>query len=179
MPALVRHPDTPCAAVTRIDASAIRDHPEILTLYFTLIGDLSGVAIPPERTPTRRDELWKQTCFEVFILKPDGGYLEFNFSPSSEWAAYEFDTYREAMRNAAVPPPQILYGMDAGQLSLRAELDFSNSMHLIPEGDLTMALTAVIEENSGAKSYWALKHPPGKPDFHHPDGFDLNLSAEG
>jgi hypothetical protein len=42
-----------------------------------------------------------------------------------------------------------------------------------------MEVSAVIEENSGAKSYWALKHPPGKPDFHHADGFDLTLSAEG
>ena len=178
MPALVRHPDTPCVAIQSIDASAIRDHPEILTLYFTLVGDLTSVAIPPERTPTRQDELWKQTCFEIFIRKPDGGYLEFNLSPSSEWAAYEFDAYREGMRNAAVFAPQILYGMDAGQLSLRAELDFTNSMHLISEGDLTMAITVVIEENSGAKSYWALKHPPGKPDFHHADGFMLDVAVE-
>jgi hypothetical protein len=33
----------------------------------------------------------------------------------------------------------------------------------------------VIEETNGAKSYWALKHPPGKPDFHHADGFVLEL----
>ena len=38
-----------------------------------------------------------------------------------------------------------------------------------------LALTAVIEETGGAKSYWALKHAPGKPDFHHADGFVLEL----
>jgi hypothetical protein len=33
----------------------------------------------------------------------------------------------------------------------------------------------VIEETSGGKSYWALAHPPGKPDFHHADGFVYEL----
>jgi hypothetical protein len=35
----------------------------------------------------------------------------------------------------------------------------------------------VIEEKSGLLSYWALKHPPGKPDFHHPDAFALEVEA--
>ena len=32
-----------------------------------------------------------------------------------------------------------------------------------------------IEDEAGALSYWALRHPPGKPDFHHPAGFALEL----
>jgi hypothetical protein len=35
----------------------------------------------------------------------------------------------------------------------------------------------VIEETNGRKSYWALAHPPGKPDFHHSDCFALGLPA--
>jgi hypothetical protein len=38
-----------------------------------------------------------------------------------------------------------------------------------------LGLAAVIEETSGRKSYWALAHPPGKPDFHHSDCFALEL----
>jgi hypothetical protein len=34
----------------------------------------------------------------------------------------------------------------------------------------------VIEETNGNKSYWALAHPAGKPDFHHADGFAYELS---
>jgi len=37
-------------------------------------------------------------------------------------------------------------------------------------------LSAVIEDISGGTSYWALAHPPGKPDFHHADGFALEFS---
>jgi hypothetical protein len=41
---------------------------------------------------------------------------------------------------------------------------------------LHLNLTAVIEEQSGQKSYWALTHPPeGPPDFHHPACFVLEL----
>jgi hypothetical protein len=35
----------------------------------------------------------------------------------------------------------------------------------------------VIEEVSGVFSYWALNHPPGEPDFHHPDAFALELEV--
>jgi hypothetical protein len=44
-----------------------------------------------------------------------------------------------------------------------------------PHAALRVALSAVIEEEGGMLSYWALKHPPGKPDFHHPDAFALEL----
>lgn len=40
---------------------------------------------------------------------------------------------------------------------------------------LQIGLSAVIEEMDGTKSYWALAHPAGKPDFHHPDCFTLEL----
>jgi hypothetical protein len=40
-----------------------------------------------------------------------------------------------------------------------------------------VGLSAVIEEVDGSKSYWALRHPPGQPDFHHRDCFALRLEA--
>ncbi len=43
--------------------------------------------------------------------------------------------------------------------------------------DWQIGLSAVIEEKAGAMSYWALNHPPGKPDFHHKDCFALTLPA--
>jgi hypothetical protein len=44
-----------------------------------------------------------------------------------------------------------------------------------PHASLALALSAVVEDEHGGLSYWALKHPPGKPDFHHPDLFVLHL----
>lgn len=40
-----------------------------------------------------------------------------------------------------------------------------------------LGLSAVIEEMGGTKSYWALAHPPGAPDFHHPTCFAATLPA--
>jgi len=56
--------------------------------------------------------------------------------------------------------------------------------HLDPPAALAAApvwrvgISAVIEDVSGAKAYWALKHPSGTPDFHHAESFALALSAE-
>ena len=36
---------------------------------------------------------------------------------------------------------------------------------------------AVVEESDGTRSYWALKHPPGRPDFHHAAAYALDLAA--
>jgi hypothetical protein len=33
----------------------------------------------------------------------------------------------------------------------------------------------VIEDADGSLSYWALAHPPGRPDFHHTEAFALDL----
>ncbi len=41
----------------------------------------------------------------------------------------------------------------------------------------TLGLSAVIQEVDGTKSYWALAHAPGPPDFHNPDCFIATLPA--
>ncbi|HZF44227.1 MAG TPA: hypothetical protein VEZ48_12550 [Sphingomonadaceae bacterium] len=53
------------------------------------------------------------------------------------------------------------------------DLDLSD----VPRLPLRLALSAVIEESAGRKSYWALAHPPGAPDFHHPACFAAELPA--
>jgi hypothetical protein len=40
-----------------------------------------------------------------------------------------------------------------------------------------LGLAAITEDTRGGKSYWALAHPSGKPDFHHFDCFAHELSA--
>ncbi|HEV2364639.1 MAG TPA: hypothetical protein VGS12_10645 [Caulobacteraceae bacterium] len=105
---------------------------------------------------------------------PEGdGYLEFNFSPSSEWAAYRFDSYRSGMRAAGVPPPRLLFERVESTLALSALLELGGSVS--SEGAWRVALSAVIEDTSGTLSYWALAHPAARPDFHHPEGFVLEL----
>ncbi len=139
------------------------------------------VSVPAPDGPTRTDGLWRTTCFELF-LKPIGSeaYIEFNFSPSTQWAAYAFDGYREGMRPLPLdvaphidPEP----ASDAQTHDLLFALEADVDLSALPPEALLMGLSAVIEDAGGAKSYWALAHPPGPPDFHHPDCFALELPA--
>jgi len=59
---------------------------------------------------------------------------------------------------------------------LTAELDLSRMAWLPTDQPWKLGLSAVIEERNGRKSYWALRHPAGQPDFHHPDCFALELA---
>jgi len=106
-------------------------------------------------------------------VKPAGrsDYLEFNLSPSTAWASYWFDDYRAGMREADVAP-----NFDRVGGIIQALFDFSGQPGL-DDADWQVGLSVVIEEKTGTKSYWALAHPPGKPDFHHPDCFALTLGA--
>jgi predicted GIY-YIG superfamily endonuclease len=147
-----------------------------LHLGYRLTGPLSQVRLPISAPPLRRDGLWQQTCFEAFVKTgDDAGYREFNLSPSTEWAAYRFISYREGMEPLPLAPPQIRISREELALQLQAEVALPPELALV-----RLNLTAVIEEISGHKSYWALRHPPsGPPDFHHPDCFALTLPAPG
>jgi hypothetical protein len=137
---------------------------------FTYVVEGDVPRIPPATAPTRADELWKTTCFELFVNSQGGeGYFEFNFSPSTQWAAYSFTGYRDGMADLPIASPLI----EPVEDGTRAWVDLSG----LPRGPWRASLSAVIEETDGTKSYWALAHPAEKPDFHHPDCFVLELPA--
>jgi len=171
------HPDTPCDAVSSIVAEIARADPAILNLRYTLAGEINRLAIPPVVAPDRTDELWRRTCFEAFLRPgPGEGYVELNFAPSTQWAAYRFSGYREGMAPARIAAPRIAVSVTDTTLELTLQLNLAALA--LPPGACRLALSAVIEQTSGAKSYWALAHPPGRPDFHHRSSFACELPAE-
>jgi hypothetical protein len=172
--ALQRHPDTPCAAATHIGVEVARPRAGSLALSYVVTGTIADLRLPPVAAPTRTDELWRHTCFETFIRAvPGEAYYEFNLAPSTQWAAYRFDSYRSGMHVAAeFAAPRIEVQSDPARYTLQAVLTLDALLH---DGQWRLALSAVIEETNGRKSYWALAHPPGKPDFHHADGFAYEL----
>ena len=142
----------------------------LLWLRFVAEGDVDVVAWPDPRPQARSDELWKHTCFEVFVRTAQG-YVEFNLSPSSAWASYRFDGYREGIKPA--DEVATVLGLDGGEdyLALEAKVELPG------DAPGPIALSAVIQDLAGRNTYWALAHPAGKPDFHHPDSFVLELPA--
>ncbi|CAI8737023.1 DOMON-like domain-containing protein [Methylocaldum szegediense] len=169
------HPSTPCELIRRFTVSARKTPDGILALEFTIEGEIAGLRLPEPSAARRTDGLWRHTCLEAFLMQGQA-YYEFNFAPSSEWAVYRFEAYRKGMsvvREAA--PPKISLTLDAQRLVLNAEADL-NGLLVQSESVVTkLALSAVIEEKDGRVSYWAIVHPSGQPDFHHPDGFALLL----
>jgi hypothetical protein len=144
-----------------------------LTLTYTLTADLTQLRIPETTTPSRANDLWRHTCFEAFLQGDDApAYREFNFSPSGQWQAYAFTDYRQGGPLEPVPVPTLERTDSANQLTLECLLP----VEALPKGkQLRLALTAVIEAADDSLSYWSLGHPPGKPDFHHTQGFALTL----
>jgi hypothetical protein len=47
----------------------------------------------------------------------------------------------------------------------------------LPALPFHFGFTAVIEEEGGRKSYWAIAHRPDRPDFHHASCFAGTLEA--
>jgi len=172
---LIAHPETPARAIKSVEVQLERSPDGALWLRYHLEVPENDLALPDPAEPERTDGLWKTTCCELFLRQFDEpGYLEFNFSPSSQWAAYLFSSYREAGGNLDLETPAIFLDCSASHLALEATVELPQEWERTP---LMAALSTVIEETDGTKSYWALRHPPGKPDFHHPDCFALTLEA--
>jgi hypothetical protein len=173
---LVRHPDTPCNAVHAVTASVSRDASGTLTAHYVINGEVAGLNVPEARPAHVGRELWRHTCCEIFISAGGAAYQEFNFAPSGAWAGYAFDAYRYGgpLDEALDPPPVSALSVLTDQHSIEIRAAIRLDRGLAAE-KLLLALSAVIEERNGRLSYWALRHPPGKPDFHHRDGFTLEL----
>lgn len=148
-----------------------------LELGYRLRGELDALKLPVATTPARRDRLWQHLCFECFIARGDAGaYLELNFSPSTEWAAYRFRGYREGMES--VPDPEISVRIDVRRARDELALDATVAL-LVPDAPIEPALStprislcAVLETTEGALGYWSLVHTdPARPDFHRPESF--------
>ena len=98
---LVPHPSCR-ATIEKVEMLIWRDE-TTFDLDVRLFGSPLRVLLPTTDHPERKDELWNTTCFEAF-LRPQGSdvYFELNMSPSGDWAAYRFNSYRSGMRKADI-----------------------------------------------------------------------------
>lgn len=177
---LIPHPSTPCPGVQRLTVAVDRVSADLLVLCYEVEGDLDELVLPPQARSQRADGLWQNTCFEAFLRASAApAYVELNLSPSSEWAVYAFDSYRQGMTAIeADPPPRIVCRRHSDRLVADVDVHLG-ALDERYRGELDAALSAVLKNRHGATSYWALAHPAGKPDFHHADGFALRVSAAG
>jgi hypothetical protein len=177
------HPDSVCSAVSRIEVDVARPRASCLTLAYRVTGRIGDLAMPARASAARTDDLWRRTCFEAFVCNsPGAGYYEFNFAPSTQWAAYGFAGYRNGKHAASeIEPPRIAVEASSEHYLLQASLALDRIVPPVggradgADAPWRLGLCAVIEEANGNQSFWALAHPPGKPDFHHPDCWVLEV----
>ena len=173
---LVPHPATPPAdppfkVWARVEHSALFGATATTNIWFGVSAPMERFVIPATELPERVDELWRTTCFEAFLRADGDAYREWNFAPSGNWAAYDFTGYRDGMTNAEITQPPYVRVEDNftwWALGATIAVEADREWHL--------GLSAVIEEQDGTKSYWALAHPAEKPDFHAPGCFTAKLA---
>lgn len=140
---------------------------------------IEAIRIPAATEPRPADALWQHTCFEVFMgVKGEPGYREFNFSPSGQWAIYDFRACRERSEDyAADAAPELRFAQDDNAARLEARVP-SAALPAVPPGtELEIGLAAVIERNGGELEYWAVQHVAEQPDFHARNSFVLMLKT--
>lgn len=150
-----------------------------LLLRYQVTGELESIKLPAPTSPVPTDGLWEHTCFEAFIAtQGDLRYYEFNLAPSGLWAAYGFDAYRERRAwNTPEAPHSSIY-QENTSLILELKLPACALPSYPQMLALDIGVTAVIETQTGALSYWALHHPAAQADFHLRAGFILSHPAK-
>ena len=147
----------------------------VLALQYALFGDIESVLLPPASLPpSRKDDLWKATCFEFFLaIKDQPGYWEFNMSPSGDWNAYRMDAYRRIgfREEMAIVHLPFQFRKRPDGFFLDVSLDLTSFIE--HEEQLQMGVTAIIQTESEGETYWALAHPAPGADFHLRDSFIL------
>ncbi len=163
------HPHCAPGSVIAI-AAAIEPTPSGCRAVYVARGDISRISVPKTDQPGRFDNLWKTTCFEIFWSHDGTSYREFNLSPSTRWASYDFDGFRENMRDARA---RVEIDVNVSDTELRLEAEISTDLKL----PATVALNAIIEGSDGVNQYWAMAFGPGAPDFHAAPCRALRLEA--
>lgn len=146
-----------------------------LMVYYLLTGDISSVFLPVKSAvPQRKDELWKRTCFELFLaIKDQPAYWEFNFSPSGDWNVYRMGAYRriDFHEESSIKQVRLEMNRESDALALNVTVDLSSIVQ--GEQSIETGITAVVQTKDGDVTYWALTHPGPRADFHNREGFIL------
>jgi hypothetical protein len=187
MQTLLPHPDADAPQAWRCRAQAHWSGPAQLVLHYELEGELATLRLPAVAAqPARRDGLWQHSCFELFLRSPgQAAYLEANFSPAGHWAAWVFGDYRSNAQAIALSRPHIeVPQREPRRFLLQAMVDCDAALlaRLAPGAGNASALpwqlglSAVLEDQAGTLSHWALAHPRRQPDFHDAGGHTLLLA---
>ncbi len=158
----------PSIASIRVELSG---HREQLRVAFEFCGGTEHLVLPGERLDPAK--LWEHTCAEIFVGREDGGYVEWNFSPTGQATRFDFSAYRVRTSASFDEPVDVSVVQRPGTVQIVA----TGSLLRESEPVASLGLSAVARAPGDVCSYWALRHPTAEPDFHDVRGFTLDARA--
>jgi excinuclease ABC subunit B len=132
-----------------------------------------------DNRPLRFEEFESHLRQTVFVSATPADYEKSHAGQVVEQVVLPPDSSLPAPRAkpsgaAANPSPRINSWVHPDRFELQAIAYLDG----LPAGAAwRLAVATVVEARDGGLSYWALRHPLGPPDFHHPDGFALQLGS--
>ena len=150
-----------------------------IAIHYQLTGEYEKVAISPvSPAPERTDQLWEQTCFELFISSADNtSYWEYNLSPSHHWAVFRFSDYRQDKTDE----------LSIKNITINTRMNYGESFELdallplpkpLIDKKLRIAVSTIIQDNNDVIYYYALTHCNQQADFHNKRSFTISLEPE-
>lgn len=146
-------------------------------LRYGITGNVDQILLPAKSaSPSRREDLWKATCFEFFAaISNQPEYWEFNMSPSGDWNVYKMDAYRRVgfREETAFKQLPFVFRNTSGRLSLDITVDLSPI--LVSQQQVQIGITTIIQTIDGKETHWALSHPGAQADFHLKESFSIRI----
>jgi hypothetical protein len=167
---LLLHPDCPPGPpgglpdqIEQIEADIVAT-PDGCCATFLAYGDIGRIVVPERVRSERANDLWRTTCFEIF-WQPEGGtyYREFNLSPSTRWACYDFDDVRQGFRDA---PAIVTVHCERSATRLMVKADIQSDLPCPARVALTAIIDPGVDAGNGQNRFYALAFPEGAPEFH-------------
>lgn len=154
---------TPLPHIADFTVSAELDlREDHLLLKYSLSGDISEVSLDGSEC----EELWRHTCFELFIRDREGsGYEEINCAPDGRFTRTWLSDYREVHSVKEFHPlPKMRSGSIGG---FECEIYFFD----LDVSNREISVAVITADQSGTRRFWGVNHFGETPDFHHEENF--------
>jgi len=142
--------------------STLKQNKNLLHLTFKVSGDLENYKLPKTKKEERKDELWRESCFELFLAtEEDEAYYEFNFSPTLAWNVYRLEYYRAE--------PKMIDEVELVEFEVKQTKETLFIEIILDVQTLkfnSYNLATILLNNQEEREFWSLKAKGDTPDFH-------------
>ncbi len=148
-------------------------------LDYRIRGDIDRPRLPPQAASKFQDLLWSKPAWKRSSASPTATPTSNSTSrPRASGRCIDSKPIGKDVTSLnPLPPPRVIVRRHGEELEADIDIHLGAIPGLtaaeIKGRELRLAVSAVMQSDQGVISYWALAHPPGKPDFHHRDGFAL------